>query len=328
MEQSETILLTRSDVAKLLTIEECISEVENAFRLHAQGSIATPGVLGVHVEKGGLHIKAGASGKYIVAKANANFPLNPKQYDLPTIQGVIIVCDAGNGKLLALMDSMEITIIRTGAATAVAAKYLALADAATATICGCGNQGRISVKALKKIRPLEKIYAFDIDESQLQKFVEEFGSEIEIIPTTRKELKSALKQSQICITCTPSKQPFILEDDIMPGTFIGAVGADSEEKQELSPAILYKNKVVVDLLEQSAKIGELHHALKQGHLTPSGIHAELGQVIAGHKPGRETPDEIIVFDSTGTALQDVAAAAIVYEKALAAGSGTKLNFFE
>lgn len=325
---ADTILLTRSDVAELLTIEECIAGVETVFRSHAEGSTAPPHVMGVHVSNGGFHTKAGVSDRYFVAKTNANFPLNHKQFGLPTIQGIIIVFDAGNGKLLAVMDSIEITIIRTGAATAIAAKYLALPDAATATICGCGNQGKISVKALKAVRPLKRIYAYDTDEDQVRRFIHEFNSDIEIIPTAAKDLGAALKQSQICVTCTPSKQAFIQSHDIAPGTFIAAVGSDSEEKQELSVDLLGKSKIVVDLLEQSSKIGELHHALKQGQLNLSDVHAELGQVIAGKKRGRESPGEIIVFDSTGTALQDVAAASVIYEKAIANGIGQKLNFFQ
>jgi alanine dehydrogenase len=322
-----TILLTQADVAKLLTIEECIVAVEDAFRSYAEGKTAAPHVLGVHVDNGGFHIKAGASGKYFVAKSNANFPRNQKQFALPTIQGIIEVCDVVNGNLLALLDSIEITIIRTGAATAVAAKYLSPGDARVATICGCGNQGKISARAVSKVRPLEKIYAFDIDEEKVKSFCEEFGNEFEVIPTTAATLKSALGQSEICITCTPSRQPFIMAEDIMPGTFIAAVGADSQEKQELSTGILSSNKLVVDILEQSASIGELHHALKDGSMTRENVYAELGDIIRGIKPGRESREEIIVFDSTGTALQDIAAASIVYEKAQALNAGKKFEFF-
>jgi alanine dehydrogenase len=328
MDVTGTILLTRSDVAKLLTMEECISGVESVFRSHAEGGTVSPQVLGMHVAGGGFHIKAGVSEKYFVAKLNANFPLNNKQFGIPTIQGVTMVCDAINGKLLALIDSIEITIIRTGAATAVAAKYLSLADAHTATICGCGNQGSISVKALRAVRPLQRVYAYDIDEAQVRKFSDQFNKEVEVVPTTANNLSAALKQSQICITCTPAKQPFIQADDIAPGTFIGAVGADSHEKQELSLGLLCKSKIVVDLLEQSSKIGELHHALKQGRLDSSAVHAELGEIISGRKPGRESPEEIIIFDSTGTALQDVVAAAIVYEKAITNATCPKINFLQ
>ena len=147
----ETLLLTRKDVAYLLSIDECIDAVENAFRLYAEGKALPPKVLGMHTNKGGFHIKAGIldlNRNYFVSKINSNFRDNMQDHGLPLIQGVIVVCDGNNGELLALMDSIEITILRTGAATAVAAKYLALDDASVITICGCGNQGKITLKAL------------------------------------------------------------------------------------------------------------------------------------------------------------------------------------
>lgn len=320
----DTIILNRKDVARLLNIEECMDAVEKVFGMFAEGKAPSPKVLGVQADEGGFHIKAGILNldrPYFVTKVNANFPGNPKQYNLPTIQGVIVVCDASDGRLLALMDSIEITIIRTGAATGVAAKYLALPDASVATICGCGNQGKISLKALLKVRTLEKIFAFDIDHTQIDLFKKEFGQEINIIPTYLNDLPAALRQSQIVVTCTPSKEPFIHAKDIAPGTFIAAVGADSEDKQELFSDLFASSKLVVDLAEQSAGFGELHHAIKKGLMKVSGIHAELGHIIAGSKAGRESNTETIIFDSTGMALQDVAAAAIVYERALQRGIG-------
>ncbi|HST21170.1 MAG TPA: ornithine cyclodeaminase family protein, partial [Blastocatellia bacterium] len=141
MNPEGTLLLKRSDVATLLGVEECIAAVEQAFKLHAEGKITPPGILGIHARDGGFHIKAGMlelGRSYFAAKVNANFPQNTKRFALPLIQGIIVVCDAENGYPLALMDSMEITIIRTGAATGLAAKYLARSDAKVATICGCG----------------------------------------------------------------------------------------------------------------------------------------------------------------------------------------------
>ncbi len=326
---TDTLLLKRADIADLLGMEECIAGVELAFKLYSEGKAMPPKILGIHAEDGGFHIKAGVLGlsrPYFVAKINANFPGNPMKNSLPTIQGVIVVCDATNGRLLALLDSIEITIIRTGAATAVAAKYLASPDASVVTICGCGNQGKISLKALMTVRAVTKVYAFDIDQNQVRKLIEEFSHLVQVIPVLSEDLSMALRQSRICITCTPSKQPFIHLKDIMPGTFIAAVGADSEEKQELDTDILASCKIVVDIPEQSASIGEVHHAIDQQKMLLTDIHADIGSVIAGLKSGRETKEEIIVFDSTGMALQDVAAAAIVYEKAVGLGRGVTINF--
>jgi alanine dehydrogenase len=329
MKPEGTLLLTGSDVRALLSIQECMTVVEHAFKLHGEGRTQTPGILGVHARDGGFHIKAGLLDlhrSYFAAKVNANFPDNGKRNGLPTIQGVVGLCDGENGYPLALIDSIEITIRRTGAATGVAAKHLARPDSKTATICGCGNQGRISLRALTKVLSLEKVWAYDNDPAQAQRFASELGVELQIEIEPVRDLQTAVHQSDVCVTCTPSKQPFLKADFVAPGTFIAAVGADNSEKQELEPTILSQSKLVVDLLEQCASIGELHHALDTGVITRDEVHGELGEVIAGIRPGRTSSDEIIIFDSTGMALQDVVTAAAVYEKALTKGTGTLIDF--
>jgi alanine dehydrogenase len=130
-----------------------------------------------------------------------------------------------------------------------------------------------------------------------------------------------MKRSDICVTCTPSNRFFLKQDYVQPGTFIAAVGADSETKQELEPALLANNKTVVDILDQCASIGELHHAMASDLMTKQHVHVELGKVVAGTKPGRTSSDEIIIFDSAGMALQDVITAATVYKKAVDRGLG-------
>ena len=164
--------------------------------------------------------------------------------------------------------------------------------------------------------------------AQAGQFAVELASELEIDVEAVGELEQAVRQSDICITCTPSKQAFLKQNFVAPGTFLAAVGADSPEKQELEPALMSGNKIVVDILEQCAEFGELHHALDAGLMTKESVHAELCEVIAGTKPGRTAADEIIIFDSTGMALQDVVAAAAVYEKAKSIGKGTLMNFSE
>lgn len=329
MRPEGTLLLTGRQVAAFLTIEECMAAVEHAFNLDGQGKTSAPRILGVHARDGGFHIKAGfleLNRSYFAAKVNANFPHNPKRYGLPTIQGIVALCDGENGYPLALMDSIEITIQRTGAATGIAAKYLARSNSKTATICGCGNQGRISLRALTKVLPIQKVWAYDSDQGKAQKFASELSGELRIHIEAVSDLETAVKQSDVCVTCTPSKQYFLEDNFVAPGAFIAAVGADNPEKQELEPALLSRSKVVVDILEQCATIGELHHALDAGTLTLNDVYAELGEVIAGVKPGRTSRDEIIIFDSTGMALQDVVTAAAVYEKAVSQQAGTVIDF--
>ncbi len=324
-----TLLLTSRDVAEMLRIEECMTVVEDAFKLHAEGKTLPPGILGVHARDGGFHIKAGLmelSRSYFAAKLNANFPHNSQRFGLPLIQGVVVLCDGENGRPLAVMDSMEITIIRTGAATGVAAKYLARVDAATVTICGCGNQGAISLRAISTVRDVKTAFAFDTDHEQAKRFALRMSNELKIEVQAITDLAEAVGRSDIVVTCTPAKEFFLTKSHVVPGTFIAAVGADNAEKQELEPALLASSKVVADLVDQCATIGELHHAIEAGLMSKANVHAELGEIIAGKKPGRVSNDEVIVFDSTGTALQDVAAAVIVYERAVAMGRVTKIDF--
>ena len=319
-----TLLLTRRDVQSLLSFDECIAAVEEAFRLHAEGHSLPPGVLGVRAPSGGFHIKAAGlqlSRPYFAVKTNANFPENPKRHGLPTIQGVIVLCDADDGRPLAVMDSMEVTTRRTAAATAVAAKYLARRNARTVTICGCGVQGRAQLAALSRVLRIEHAYAFDLDAQVAGRYAAEMAAElgVEVVPVG--SLGEALRESDVCVTCTPSREVLVRVEDVRPGTFVAGVGADNPEKQELDPALMAASVLVVDILDQCATIGDLHHAVEAGTLTRDAVHAELADVVTGRKPGRRSDLEITVFDSTGTALQDVAAAAVVYEKAVAAGAG-------
>ena len=320
--------MSRSEVACLLSLKEAITAVEKAFNLYGRGQVPAPGILGIHVKDGGFHTKAGllpAGRNYFASKTNANFPGN-KQRGLPTIQGIIMLSDADDGRLLALMDSIEITILRTGAATAVAAKYLARPESRILTIVGCGNQGKVTARMLSLLFPLEKVFAYDIDEERAIQFAKELSSELSLLIIPVDKPDDAIRKSDICVTCTPAHKFFVKRADIAPGTFIAAVGSDSEDKHELEPELVASAKLVTDLTSQCAKIGELHHALERGLMKEKDVYAELGEIIAGTKAGRSFKDEIIIFDSTGMALQDVATSVIVYEKAIEKGVRTSVNF--
>jgi alanine dehydrogenase len=304
-----TLLLTRRDVADLLTIDDCITAVENAFRLLGRGEVSRPAIAGVHAKGGAFHIKAAIAGDRFASKINSNF-FEAK----PRIKGVIVLYDSNDGRVLAVMDSIEITILRTGAATAVAAKYLAREKVRTALIIGCGLQGHVQARALRRVRDIEKLFACDANRDAAADFAEKVGAEA--VPTP--------VWADIVVTCTPSRSPIL--HSAQPGAFLAAVGADSEEKQEIAPSLMASSKVVTDVTEQCRTIGDLHHAIDAGAMRVEDVYAELSEIVAGKKPGREREDEVIVFDSTGMALQDVAAAAIVYERAVAAGRGTPFEF--
>jgi ornithine cyclodeaminase/alanine dehydrogenase-like protein (mu-crystallin family) len=329
MQSKGTLLLGRSDIEKLLSLEKCIDVVEEIFRLQGENKVPPPGILGVKAPRGGLHVKAGllpGEPSYIVAKLNTNFADNPARFGLPTIQGVIVICDAENGSPLAVLDSIDVTIKRTAAATAVAAKYFARTNSSVGTLCGCGQQGRAQLRAIHAVLPLTKIYLFDLNECAAKDLAAEFANELHVEIEIVRDLRRAIQQSDICVTCTTSRKFFVRKGDVAPGTFIAAVGADDARKQEIDPALVAAAKVIADSVEQCCTIGDAHHAIAQGFMRKEDVYAELSEIVAGHKSGRVNDDEIIIFDSTGVAIEDAVAAAAVYEKARAASIGSYFEF--
>lgn len=323
-----TLLLSRADVTAHLDQDACIEAVEEAFRLHAEGRTLPPGVLGVPADEGGFHIKAAGlrlSRTWFAAKCNGNFADNDARFGMPCIQGLILLCDGETGYPLAVIDSIAITHLRTAAATAVAARRLARVDSRVATIVGCGHQGRAQLRALSRVLRMEQVFAFDIDADRARRFAREAAEESGLEVRATADLPAAVRGSDVCVTCTPSRGAFLRPDHLPPGMFLAAVGADDHDKQELDPRILAENRVVVDVLEQCAQIGELHHALAAGLMTREDVHADLAELVAGRKPGRRLAEETFVFDSTGTALQDVAAAVALYERAVEAGDGLRVD---
>jgi ornithine cyclodeaminase/alanine dehydrogenase len=318
-----TRILTRADVAAVLTLADCIDAVERGFKDYGEGRIAAPQSLGVPAGNGVVHIKA-AVAEHFVTKINANFPRNPKEHGLPTIQGLIVLNDLERGTPLAILDSTLITILRTAAATAVAAKYLARRDARTATIIGCGSQAPAQLEALLVVRELAKVLAFDLDGDTAVRFAGEMRERLGIEVVQALSLDEAVAESDIVVTCTPARAPILRQDHWHEGLFIAGVGADNPDKNELAPELLARSRVVPDLVEQAAIMGDLHHAIAAGLLTLQDIHGELADVLCGRAPGRRDEGETFVFDSTGTALQDAAAASMAFSRAEERGIGHEM----
>jgi ornithine cyclodeaminase/alanine dehydrogenase len=301
-----------------------VEAVAEAFRLLVEGRCQSPVPTEIPAQDGTFHIKAGALPRgtgYVAAKINGNFPSNKARHGLPTIQGAVYLADAGNGSPLALLDSTEITLQRTGAATAVAARYLARKDATTAAICGCGEQGRIQLAALRHVLDLRTAFAWDADADVARAFARRMAAETGITVQAVDELGEATRTSGAIVTCTTAREPFLGIEHVRPGTFVAAIGADNPAKSELTPQLMANATVVADVLEQALFMGDLHHAIAAGTMTTADVHAELGQLVTGERPGRRNADEITIFDSTGTGIQDVAAASRAYERALARGAG-------
>ena len=172
---------------------------------------------------------------------------------------------------------------------------------------------------------MERVFAYDLDYRRAEALAASLaGSGLDVHAV--RDVRPALTESEICVTCTTSRAPFLARKEVAPGTFVAAVGADSQGKQELDSDLVASGALIVDVLEQCAEFGELRHALDAGLLSRDQVRAELGEVVAGLKPGRTSDDEIVIFDSTGTALQDVAAARIVFKRAVSQGVGARFRF--
>ncbi len=314
---SETILLSRGEVSALMAPADWLMAAELAFRAAVEGGSHAPPPMALEGREGAFHAKGATitqDGRLFAAlKLNGNFPANPELRGLPTIQGAILLCDGATGCLLAIMDSVEITLRRTAAASALAARHLARADSESLFICGCGEQGRAHLAALRAVLPLRRACAFDRDPERARAFARQCA-EREFMVEAVADLAAARRCDAI-VTCTTSAEPFLGRDLVSPGTFVAAVGADSPGKSEIAPGLMASALVVVDRLDQCEVMGDLHHAVAAGLMDASDAHAELGDLVTGRKPGRTSPDQLTLFDSTGTGLQDAAAAATIYARA-------------
>lgn len=322
------LLLSAADIDRLVTIGDAIEAVESAFRARGLGSVQPGGVLGVHLTAGGFHLKAAASGPdggYFAAKLNGNYPGNPER-GLPTIQGLLLLAEVATGSPLAIMDSGAITILRTAAATGVAARFLALPHADTATIIGCGAQALAQLAAVHHVRPLVRATVYDARPAAALSLAARASRWLGIPVAAADDLQHACRDSDVIVTCTTAHRPFLGTDCVRAGALVAAVGADAASKSELEPSLLAAGAIVTDVTAQCAAFGDLHHALLAGAVRESDVRAELGQVVAGRRTGRAGPAERVVFDSTGAPIEDVAAAALVYERARSAAAGQVFVF--
>jgi alanine dehydrogenase len=321
------LLLTRTDIRGLMQAEDWLDSVETGFVALAQGRASAPSPMTIEGLAGAFHAK-GASLRldrlYVVLKLNGNFPGNRESRGLPTIQGAILLCDGENGSLLAVMDSIEVTLRRTAAATALAARFLARPESRTILICGCGEQGTAHLAALRGVLPLERGMAWDLDAGRAEALARAQaagGFEVEAV----RDLAGAAAASDVIVTCTTARSPFLHASFVRPGTFVAGVGADSPDKSELDPELMRRATVVADIAGQCAAMGDLNHAIAAGVMVQGDIHAEMAELVFGRKRGRGSAEEITLFDSTGTALQDCAAAATIFRRATAAGHGGSID---
>lgn len=319
-----SLILTRGDIAALMRPADYLAAAESAFRGLGDGTAELPPPLAIHGERGAFHAKGAAihlDRPWVALKLNGNFPGNPAS-GLPTIQGAILLCDGADGSLLAIMDSIEVTVRRTAAATALAARHLARRDSVIVTICGCGAQAIAQLEALRDVLPLTGGYCVDSDPGRAADVARQSG----LMATA--DLAAATRASDVIVTCTTATHPFLASDMVRPGTFIAAVGADAPNKSEIEAGLMARSFVVVDSLDQCLAMGDLRHAVAAGAMAPEEVHAGLSELVVGARRGRTDPEQVTIFDSTGLGVQDVTAAAMIYDRALAAGVGRSIDLAE
>lgn len=321
------IVLPKQELTALMPFGEYVEAVADAFRMHAEGRSISPPPMHIPADGGGFHVKAGSlpiGPGYTAIKVNGNFPNNRAARGLPTIQGAILLFDTSTGSPVALLDSIEITIKRTGAATAVAARYLARPESQVGMIFGCGTQGRVQLTALRHQLDIRRVFVHDRDAGAADTFASEISRDGLDVDVPVKP-KLAARASDVIVTCTSAHAPFLGPADVRSGTFIAAIGADNPEKSEIEPALVARARVVTDLTEQCSHMGDLHHAIDAGAMQAADVYAELGELVAGRKPGRTEAHQITLFDGSGVGIQDVAASARAYELAKMRGVGSKLS---
>jgi len=247
------------------------------------------------------------------------YPGNPSHH-LPTVIAIMIYNDPQTGYPLAVMDATETTAYRTAAAAAVASKYLARRDSRTLGIIGAGRQAYTQVQAHVLMFDLKLIKVFDLSGEATRRLIKSFPQ----YPLKEYSLEETVASDIVC-TLTPSREPYLRKEWIVPGTHINAVGADAEGKEELEPTILKEAMVVVDDLRQASVAGEINVPVAKGLFSPDEVYGTLGDIVVGRKPGRTDRNTITIFDSTGVAIEDVAVAKLVYEKALKRGNYTSMD---
>ena len=322
------ILLSGRDLRELLKPGAVIGALRDAYKALADSRSEQGRSLAFAIEGGSAHVKAGllpGSRAALAAKINVNLPDNPRVRGTPTIQGAVLLSDTVTGVPLALMDSIALTGIRTAATAMLAASFAVRPDAKVAAIIGCGAQARDQAEALLAVYEIDDIRLYDIDKDRARLFASELAPRTRPRVTVAADIAAAVDGADICITCTTATRPVLTAGMPLRGCFIAAVGADNPYKSEIDPALMRAARILVDDIDACASGGDLAHALKAGSVTREQVHADLADLASGLTPGRADPDELVVFDSSGSGIQDVAAAWLAYRTARAAGAGTEFN---
>jgi alanine dehydrogenase len=326
----KTLFLSQSEVKKLISAAEANEAVENAFEAFGKGLAQMPpkSYLFYRPYKGDLRTmpayieSLNATGVKIV-----NVHVNNAEKNLPTVMATIVLNDPETGYPIAIMDGTFLTALRTGSAGAIAIKYLARDDSNIIGFIGCGAQAYTQIDTSILIKKFKAFKAYDINEKRRNDFANYVKNKYGLELIGKNDIQDVCN-ADVVTTTTPVNTPIVKNEWIKEGTHINAIGADAPGKEELEPAILLRSKIVVDNWEQASHSGEINVPLEKGIITKDNIYAELGQIVAKIKQGRTSNKEITIFDSTGLAVQDIAVAKRVYDKAVKNNIGIQLELLK
>jgi alanine dehydrogenase len=326
---SEVLILSKNEVQSCLPMGKTIEAVREAYIAFAKGRVQLAPVAHLDVKQynGEVDIKPGYVEDFgIIGTKIASGYYNNHKLGLPPGVAVIVLMDLKTSMPIAIMDGTYITAYRTGAAGAVAADVLARKNSKRVGVVGTGTQGRMQIMALRELFKIEEVRAWDIIGEAAERYAKEMTESLGIEVNALSNVEDVVRDVDIVVTVTPSREALVKSDWIGEGVHINAIGADGPGKQELDPKIVASaDKIVVDSLVQCRRIGEIQHALAQNLITEDNVHAEIGQILIGDKSGRESDKEITMFDSTGLAAQDIAAGYVVYKEAKEKGLGLTTN---
>ena len=323
---SEVRVLTEADLRGIVRLDRnVIGCIEDAFAALATKPVAMPPIMRLDIPErhGEVDVKTayvpGLDGFAI--KVSPGFFDNPK-IGLPSLNGLMILFSARTGLVQALLlDNGYLTDLRTAAAGAVAAQHLARADASVAAILGAGTQARLQLEALTLVRPIERARLWARDFNKAQAVAAELSSSLKIPVDAMRNVEQACAGANVIVTTTPADQPIVKAEWLVLGQHVTAMGADSEHKNEIDPALFRRATYVADSLAQTRRLGELRYAIEAGYFGADSIFPELGQIVVGSAVGRRSDSDITLCDLTGTGVQDTAIANLAYERAIAAQAG-------
>jgi ornithine cyclodeaminase len=312
-------VLLEPSLRKLLPLDtNAVQCIEDAFLALATKDVAMPPIMRIDLAefRGEVDIKAAYQPglESLAVKVASGFFNNPA-IGLSSNNGLMILISPKTGVIQALLlDNGYLTDLRTAAAGAVAAKHLARDNASVATILGAGAQARLQLEALRLVRPIQGARIWARDPAKAERLVSELAKDLPFPVTAYADAREAVRGSDIIVTTTPAHDPILWNDWLEPGQHITAMGSDAEDKNEIDPVIVARADIyVADDLKQTTVLGELHHAIAKGLIDKSKPLAELGQVIAGQRPGRTDASQITMADLTGTGIQDTAIASLAFQ---------------